>query len=105
MPDEYNRVDGVISAGGSTCWEWLYWGLPGAIVTIADNQLPIIDALTSRRNAALSLGWFNEPAFGNNLKKLSKWIESPSEVCDMSVANGVIDGLGADRVANFLITY
>jgi UDP-2,4-diacetamido-2,4,6-trideoxy-beta-L-altropyranose hydrolase len=105
MPEQYNQVDGVISAGGSTCWEWLYWGLPGAIVTLAENQLPIVKALASSRNAALSLGWFNESTFERNRNRLSHWIDAPAEVSDMSIANGLIDGAGADRVANFMLTF
>ena len=99
MPEQYAWADGIISAGGSTCWEWLYLGLPGAIVTIADNQLPIVQALTESRKAALPLGWFNDSAFGANTKQLSQWIDAPSEVCDVQVAGHLIDGRGADRVA------
>ena len=99
MPEQYAWADGIISAGGSTCWEWLYLGLPGAIVTIADNQCPIVRALTEERRAALSLGWFNGPSFGTNAKQLAKWIDSPAEVCDMQIARQLIDGRGADRVA------
>ena len=103
MPEQYAWADGIISAGGSTCWEWLYLGLPGAIVTIADNQLPIVEALTEDRQAALPLGWFNEPEFENQGAPLSAWLDSPSEVCDAQVAGGIIDGFGADRVAGFLL--
>ena len=99
MPEQYAWADGIISAGGSTCWEWLYLGLPGAIVTIADNQLPIVKALTESRQVALSLGWFNGSAFGANTKQLSQWINAPAEVCDAQVAQQLIDGRGADRVA------
>ena len=102
MPEQYAWADGIISAGGSTCWEWLYLGLPGAIVTIADNQLPIVEALTESRHAALPLGWFNDSAFDANAKQLSKWIDAPAEVCEAQVAVGIIDGFGADRVASFL---
>lgn len=99
MPEQYAWADGIISAGGSTCWEWLYLGLPGAIVTIADNQLPIVKALAESREAALPLGWFNSSTFGANAKQLSKWIDTPALVCDAQVAGQLIDGRGADRVA------
>ena len=102
MSEQYAWADGIISAGGSTCWEWTHLGLPGAIVTIADNQLPIVQALTKSRQAALSLGWFNDSAFGANAKQLSRWIDAPAEVCEAQVAVGIIDGFGADRVASFL---
>ena len=102
MPEQYAWADGIISAGGSTCWEWLYLRLPAAIVTIADNQFPIVQALTESRQVALSLGWFNGPAFGANTQQLSKWIDAPSEVCDAQIARQLIDGRGAGRVAALL---
>ena len=56
MPSMYEWTDAVISAGGSTCWEWLAYGLPGAVVTIADNQEPVVAELQAH-NMALCLGW------------------------------------------------
>jgi len=102
MPEQYAWADGIISAGGSTCWEWLYLGLPGAIVTIADNQLPIVQALTEQRQAALPLGWFND--FNTNVPcaELESWLKDPSSIVDSNVAYGLIDGLGAERVCQFL---
>ncbi|MDB4510177.1 UDP-2,4-diacetamido-2,4,6-trideoxy-beta-L-altropyranose hydrolase, partial [Akkermansiaceae bacterium] len=102
MLEQYAWADGIISAGGSTCWEWLYLGLPGAIVTIANNQCPIVRALTEERRAALSLGLFNGSSFGANTKQLSKWIDTPAALCEAPVATGIIDGFGANRVAGFL---
>ncbi|MDB4276257.1 UDP-2,4-diacetamido-2,4,6-trideoxy-beta-L-altropyranose hydrolase, partial [Akkermansiaceae bacterium] len=77
MPDQLAWADGIISAGGSTCWEWLHAGLPGAIVTIAENQIPIVHALTESRKAALALGWphdFSSPT------DLSAWLADPNSV-------------------------
>ncbi len=102
MPEQYAWADGIISAGGSTCWEWLYLGLPGAIVTIADNQLPIVKALTEDRSAALPLGWFNRAGFDAYNTKLAQWLEGPSDVCDAQVALGIIDGGGVQRVSGAL---
>lgn len=45
MPSQYQWADGVISAGGSTCYEWMRFGLSAAILCIADNQREIINAL------------------------------------------------------------
>jgi UDP-2,4-diacetamido-2,4,6-trideoxy-beta-L-altropyranose hydrolase len=55
MGSLYKWADGVVSAGGSTCYEWLSHRLPAAIVQLADNQGPIVEGLASR-GAALSLG-------------------------------------------------
>ena len=99
MPEQYAWADGIISAGGSTCWEWLYLGLPGAIVTIADNQLPIVRALTEERSAALPLGWFRDPEFENQGVELTQWLDNPRSICHQEEAQSLIDGRGADRVS------
>ena len=103
MPEQYAWADGIISAGGSTCWEWLYMGLPGAIVTIAENQLPLVTALTDVRQAAVSLGWFN--AFDQMLhgKILSQWLQGPEAVTRRKVAESIIDGRGASRVVRRIV--
>lgn len=96
MPSQYDWADGVISAGGSSCWEWLYFGLPGLVVTIAENQEPIVRELT-RESIALCPGW---PAEWTNANSLSQWLEAPEKLLDQDRARSLIDGRGADRVAS-----
>lgn len=103
MPEQYAWADGIISAGGSTCWEWLYFGLPGAIVTIADNQLPIVKALSKTRRAALSLGWFCKCDQNAKLKSVRAWLDSPASIIDQTEACSMINGMGSLRVASFLM--
>ena len=104
MPAQYAWADGIISAGGSTCWEWLYVGLPGAIVTIAENQLPIVKALTETRRTAISLGWFQKLAADARGSSLATWLEAPRSVADQDAAEALIDGFGAFRVSEFLLS-
>ncbi len=94
MPAEYAWADGVISAGGSSCWEWLYFGLPGAVVTIADNQEPVVNELEKAR-LALCLGW---PDQNDIFSDLSTWLDQPAKLINQSAAFCLIDGRGADRV-------
>lgn len=100
MPSQYNWADGIISAGGSTCWEWLNANLPGAIVTIADNQEPIAEAICHQHKAAIALGWFHE--LGDDATRLTSWLQNPSDLADQEKAMQIIDGKGADRVAALL---
>ncbi|CAA6676533.1 MULTISPECIES: UDP-2,4-diacetamido-2,4,6-trideoxy-beta-L-altropyranose hydrolase [unclassified Lentimonas] len=102
MPEQYDWADAIISAGGSTCWEWLHRGLPGAIVTIADNQLPIVKALTKERKAALPLGWFQQFDFKKHGSHLATWLENPNNLINQAEVRSIIDGNGADRIAGFL---
>ncbi|MEX0330100.1 MAG: UDP-2,4-diacetamido-2,4,6-trideoxy-beta-L-altropyranose hydrolase [Puniceicoccaceae bacterium] len=95
MTKLYNEVDGVISGGGSTCYEWLYYGLPAAVVELAENQAPIVREL-ERTGAALNLGIPEDLAEAATIQSLQAWLESPSptgEACPR------VDGKGADRVA------
>ena len=100
MPAQYTWADGIISAGGSTCWEWLNAGLPGAIVIIAQNQEPIARAICDDHGAALSLGWFHNVQ--EKAEVLSSWLQDPSQAANPGKARNIIDGKGADRVAALL---
>lgn len=102
MPAQLDWADGIVSAGGSTCWEWLHFGLPGAIVTLADNQLPIVKALTESRRAALPLGWVEELNRMETAQALAFWLESPESRVESTAARLLIDGLGSFRVAGIL---
>lgn len=53
--DHYRWSDTVISAAGSTAWELALLRIPMALITVADNQLPVAQAL-SRQGAALYMG-------------------------------------------------
>ena len=101
MEQQYEWADGVISAGGSTCWEWLYYGLPAAIVTLAKNQLPIIQALTNKRKVALSLGDLKDYD-AHIISDVESWLDAPDSILDRELSKTLIDGFGAERVALFI---
>jgi len=101
MPSMYEWTDAVISAGGSTCWEWLAYGLAGAVVTIAENQEPIVEEL-KKRELALTLGWPTDRAVTVWKRLLDRWISSGLEGIAYQQKHTVIDGKGADRVASLL---
>ncbi len=94
MPAEYAWADGIISAGGSSCWEWLYFGLPGTVVTIADNQEPVVREL-KKEALAFCPGW---PREWSDSSSLSRWIDNPNDFADQERVTSLIDGRGADRV-------
>lgn len=101
MAQQYEWADGVISAGGSTCWEWLYFGLPAAIVTLAKNQLPIVQALTNRRRVALSLGDLRD-SNASIISDVESWLNAPDSILDSGLVRTLIDGYGAEHVCDFL---
>jgi UDP-2,4-diacetamido-2,4,6-trideoxy-beta-L-altropyranose hydrolase len=97
-------ADLAIGAGGSTSWERLCLGLPSLVVTIAENQRPIADALNDAR--------------------LIRWVGHENEVDESSIASAIeellevgideewslrclsaVDGRGRDRVRKALNTF
>lgn len=97
MEPHYRWAHGVISGGGSTCYEWMLFGLPGAVVTIADNQLPIVRSLKAT-GRALDLGWWHAIDLKRTGELLADWVRNPS---DPSREN-LVDGNGGRRVTQFL---
>ena len=59
MPELMAWADIAISAGGSTCWEMAFMGLPNLIVTLADNQAGIAEGL-GKAGAGIDLGWHED---------------------------------------------
>lgn len=99
MPSLYQWADATITAGGSTCYEWMRYSLPAAVVTIADNQEPIVEALV-QKEVALPLGRIEHLNETITAKKLQEWFkEAP-----MPSAQPLVDSQGARRVASYLDT-
>ncbi|NEO82311.1 glycosyltransferase [Moorena sp. SIO4G3] len=59
MPELMAWADIAIAAGGSTCWELTFMGLPSLIIIVADNQRAIAHKL-DELCAAVSLGWHDQ---------------------------------------------
>lgn len=96
MTTLFGDVDAVISAGGGTCYEWLYYQLPAAVVVLAPNQVPVAQEL-ERRELAPTIGnianWDHERA----VEVINRWIRSWTT--DRRNKMSVVDGLGAHRAA------
>jgi UDP-2,4-diacetamido-2,4,6-trideoxy-beta-L-altropyranose hydrolase len=94
MPLLYESVDRVISAGGSSCYEWMLARKPGWIVSVAENQDAIVRAMLSGNHAAGIQDWgdLTLETISDNLRS---WLAEPLP----PIANIVIDGYGAPKVA------
>jgi len=96
------KADLALGAGGATSWERLCLGLPTLVVTVADNQRPIADAL--------------------NKMGLIRWLGHRNEVDELALSQGIgnliqegldkdwsqrcraaIDGKGVDQVRTALM--
>lgn len=71
MPDLMVGADLAISAGGSTCWELAYMGVPFLAIVLAENQRSIVDSLDIEK-VAINCGDGNE----STTQKLSKIIST-----------------------------
>lgn len=59
MPELMAWADVAISAGGITCWELAFMGLPSLILVLAGNQRGIAEGL-GEVGAAVNLGWLEQ---------------------------------------------
>lgn len=98
MPAMYSWADRVVSAGGSTCYEWLLYQKPGAVVVLADNQEPIAKELRNRGHA-LVLGTITSLATSDITLQLVEWI---GKQILPAKKTPVLDAWGARRVAAYL---
>jgi UDP-2,4-diacetamido-2,4,6-trideoxy-beta-L-altropyranose hydrolase len=102
MPEMMNRADLAITAGGSTCYELAFMGVPMMIIILAENQEGIATAMEENK-AAVNLGWHSELSASTIARQLKQIIGGPGFRNDLC-ANGrkVCDGLGPARVVEHL---
>lgn len=96
-------ADIAITAGGTTTFETATMGLPALIIQIADNQS--LNATAWQENGvAIDLGLFSTLKWQTLEKKTVKLIYNSNLRKSMSDKGKImVDGLGASRVAQFLL--
>ncbi|MBU1019248.1 MAG: UDP-2,4-diacetamido-2,4,6-trideoxy-beta-L-altropyranose hydrolase [Patescibacteria group bacterium] len=105
MPGLMEWADIAVTAGGGTCYECAFMGLPNIIIVTEDNQVRVAKTLDFL-SSAISMGWHEHldfEKFSNIFKKLSKDVKIRSEISE--VGRGLIDGNGARRSANLIHKY
>ena len=98
MADLYLESDIAISAGGISCYELAYFGIPNLIISIAENQLNIAKEL-NEKNVSVYLGKEEEFDFNIIKENILKLINDNSLRRKMS-KNGIklVDGKGKKRI-------
>jgi UDP-2,4-diacetamido-2,4,6-trideoxy-beta-L-altropyranose hydrolase len=102
MPDMMAWADLALCAGGSTCWELAFMGLPAMVQVLAENQAGIAGGI-EREGVGVNLGWFDrmtEETLGGRLSDLMK--DAPRRAEMSRRGRNLVDGLGADRVVRAL---
>lgn len=93
MPLLYSWAHRVISAGGSSCYEWMFFRLPGWVTSIAPNQDEIVKFMLMN-NLANGLPRLVSADELTVSQSLEKWFQTPSPP-----QSELVDGFGAQRVA------
>jgi UDP-2,4-diacetamido-2,4,6-trideoxy-beta-L-altropyranose hydrolase len=104
MTDFMAWADLAICAGGTTCWELAYMGVPFAVVILAKNQEKIAAGLDSAA-AAINLGWYSSLTSDALTDCLLNLIENKDKRMELS-SNGknLVDGLGVERVQKQMVS-
>ena len=96
------RADLAVSAGGSTCWELAFLGLPNIILVLAENQRKIAEGL-EQTGISVNLGPFEDCSEDKLEKAIVELIHTKQRRERMSRrGRRLVDGLGAVRVVREL---
>lgn len=102
MPSMMAWADLAISAGGSTCWELAFMGVPAAVIILAENQAANASGL-QEEGVAVNFGWFHGIQGETLADSLVALIGNRESRRNMSVkGRQLVDGRGARRVAERL---
>ena len=82
MPELMAWADVAISAGGSTCWELGFMGLPSILLILADNQRAIAEKLATL-NQVVNLGWHQDVKAQNIGSTLFQLLQSAEQRAKM----------------------
>lgn len=82
MPELMAWADVAISAGGSTCWELGFMGLPSILLILAENQRAIAEKLATL-NQAVNLGWHQDVKAQNIGSTLFQLLQSAEQRAKM----------------------
>lgn len=98
-------ADLAVSAGGSTCWELAFMGVPSVAIMLAENQRPIVEALDAE-GAAVSLGWHAQCSPGDIASAVRRLSTDSVRRAAMSRrGQALVDGEGAGRVVRALTAH
>jgi len=105
MSDIYLESDIAISAGGSSCYELSYFGIPNIILTIADNQINSAKAL-DKKNISIYLGDKNEISTEHIWEKVEELVNN-NRMRKTMRGNGrkLVDGKGKKRIVEFMESF
>jgi spore coat polysaccharide biosynthesis predicted glycosyltransferase SpsG len=97
-------ADVAVSAGGSTCWEIAFMGLPSLVLVLSENQQGIATGL-DEAGVVLNVGWYTKASIAQVTKTLVVLLEDRGLRRRMGLqGRELVDGLGSERAVKFLQT-
>lgn len=103
MPKLMAWADMAVSAGGSTCWELAFMGLPAVVMVSAKNQRRVAESLAASQTVR-NLGWHSTVSASMLSDALYDLAHSKDGRSLMSrQGRELIDGKGSERVVNEMI--
>lgn len=103
MPELMVWADVVVSAGGSTCWEIVFMGLPNIIIVLADNQVAVAAQLQNHC-LSINMGWHNNINAADIAKSLENLLMSDVQRKKMLYSGkSCVDGNGSTRIINSIL--
>lgn len=98
MPALMAWADVAVSAGGSTCYELAFMGIPALIVVLAENQQMGAAAL-AKAGTGQNLGWYNEVGSSAITSALMRLLTEPEFRAAMSrCGSSLVDSYGSTRI-------
>jgi len=98
MPELMAWADVAISAGGSTCWEYLFMQLPASLITLAENQEPLAEKL-HQMGLVLSMGRYETLSLAALKETIYRLIHDQALRAELiRSSRRTIDGLGPGRI-------
>jgi UDP-2,4-diacetamido-2,4,6-trideoxy-beta-L-altropyranose hydrolase len=98
MPELMAWADLAITAGGSTCWETAFMGLPSIAISLADNQTEIVKNL-SDLNVVIGAGAYEAFEINSLAHCLQQCLSQQELRLSLSKTScDLVDGYGCDRL-------
>ncbi|MBL1198519.1 MAG: UDP-2,4-diacetamido-2,4,6-trideoxy-beta-L-altropyranose hydrolase [Nostoc sp. GBBB01] len=102
MPELMAWADVAVTAGGSTCWELAFMGLPSIVLILAENQRAIAEKLEAM-GVVVNLGWHeNVSTLEIALRVTQLLITAGSREKMAKCSQELVDAKGSSRVLSYL---
>jgi len=103
LADLMAKADFAIGAGGATAWERCCMGLPSIVISIADNQLPICEALWVEKLIDY-LGHVDQVTSDMIQDHVLSFLQNSDLLCELSGRGmKLVDGNGVFKITKILL--